>query len=178
MRKSLMVCGMLLGLFALAGASRAVPGGRGDDKDRKSKNGRVEGSAGGAKVVVEYGRPSVSARKIFGALVPYGEVWRAGADEATTVTFDKNVTIEGKPLAAGRYALFLIPTATDWTVIFNKVPDQWGAYKYDPASDALRVTVKPAAHEMVETLEFVVAGDRVELHWDQVAVGFTVKAAS
>lgn len=175
MRTKTMTCWMLLGLFALAGASWAA---RGDDKERKSKNGRVEGSTGGAQVVLEFGRPNVGGRKIFGSLVPYGQVWRAGADEATTISFDKNVLIEGQALAAGRYALFLIPTEGDWTVVFNKVAEQWGAFKHDPASDALRVTVKPAAHAMVETLEYVVAGDRVEMHWDNVAVGFTVKAAS
>jgi hypothetical protein len=110
--------------------------------------------------------------------VPYGELWRAGADEATTISFDRNVTIEGQALAAGRYALFLIPTANEWTVVFNKVAEQWGAFKHDPASDALRVTVKPAAHALVETLEYAVAGDRVEMRWDTVAVGFTVKAAN
>lgn len=166
---------LLLGLFALAAAGWAV---RGDDKERKSKNGKVEGAAGGAQVVVEYGRPNVGGRKIFGALVPYGQVWRAGADEATTISFDKNVSIEGQALPAGRYALFLIPGETAWTVVFNKVADQWGAFKHDPASDALRVTVKPAAHAMVETLEYAVAGDRVEMRWEMVAVGFTVKAAN
>ena len=173
MRTKVMACWMLLGLFALAGASWAV---RGDDKERKSKNGKAEGSAGGAQVALEYGRPNVAGRKIFGELVPYGQVWRAGADEATTISFDRNVTIDGKPLAAGRYALFLIPTAEVWTVVFNKVADQWGAFKHDPASDAVRVTVKPAAHAMVETLEYVVDGDRVEMRWDTVAVGFSVKA--
>lgn len=166
---------VLLGLFALAGASWAA---RGDDKERKSKNGRVEGSTGGVQVVLEFGRPNVAGRKIFGALVPYGQVWRAGADEATTISFDKNVVIEGQALAAGRYALFLIPTEGDWTVVFNRVAEQWGAFKHDPASDALRVTVKPAAHAMTETLEYTLSGDRVELHWDTVAVGFAVKAAS
>lgn len=165
---------MLLTLFALAGPTWA---GRGDDKERKSKNGKVEAVAGGAQVVVEYGRPNVAGRKIFGALVPYGEVWRAGADEATTISFDKNVTIDGKALAAGRYALFLIPAEGDWTVIFNQVADQWGAFKHDAASDALRITVKPGAHDMVETLEYAIAGDRVELRWEKVAVSFAVQAA-
>lgn len=174
MRTKTITSWMLLGLFALAGAGWAA---RGDDKERKSKNGKAEGTAGGAQVVVEHGRPNVNGRKIFGDLVPYGEVWRAGADEATTISFDRNVTIEGKPLAAGRYALFMVPTAGTWTMVFNKVADQWGAFKHDPASDVLRVDVQPAAHEMVETLEFAVAGDRVELRWDRVVVGFTVKAA-
>jgi hypothetical protein len=174
MRIRSMSCWAVLGLLAMASASWAA---RGDDKERKSKNGRVEGTAGGAAVVVEYGRPNVAGRKIFGALVPYGQVWRAGADEATTIAFDKAVTVEGKALAAGRYALFFIPNEGSWTVVFNKVADQWGAFKHDPASDALRVEVKPAAHEMVESLEYTVTGDRVEMHWDKIAVGFSVKAA-
>lgn len=166
---------MMLAALAWSGASWAA---RGDDKERKSKNGKVEGSAGGAKVALEYGRPNVSGRKIFGALVPYGQTWRAGADEATTISFDKNVTIEGQALPAGRYALFMIPTASSWTIVFNTVADQWGAFKHDPASDALRVTVQPSAHDSVESLEYVVSGDRVEMHWDTVSVGFAVKAAS
>lgn len=174
MRTKVMACWMLLGLFALTGVAWAA---RGDDKERKSKNGQAEGAAGGAEVVVEYGRPNAAGRKIFGSLVPWGEIWRAGADEATTISFDKNVTIEGQALDAGRYALFLIPSEADWTVVFNKVADQWGAFKHDAASDALRVTVKPAAHDMVETLEYVIAGDRVEMRWEKTAVGFSVKAA-
>jgi hypothetical protein len=175
MRKKTMACFMVLGLFALAAASWAA---RGDDKERKSKNGKLEATVGGAQVGIEYGRPNAAGRKVFGALVPWGEIWRAGADEATTISFDKDVTIEGKPLAAGRYALFLIPGEGEWTVIFNKVADQWGAYKYDAASDALRVTVKAAAHDMVETLEYAAAADRVEMRWEKVAVGFSVKVAN
>ncbi len=175
MRQKTTACWLVLGLFALAGASWAV---RGDDKERKSKNGKIEATVGGAQVVVEYGRPNAAGRKIFGALVPWGEIWRAGADEATTVSFDKNVTIEGQPLAAGRYAFFLIPSEGEWTVIFNKVAEQWGAYKYDATSDALRVKVKPAPHDSVETLEYAAAGDRVEMRWEKVAVGFAVKVAN
>ena len=146
-------------------------------RSARARTAKSKAAAGGAQVVVEYGRPNAAGRKIFGSLVPWGEIWRAGADEATTISFDKNVTIEGQPLAAGRYALFLIPSEADWTVVFNKVADQWGAFKHDAASDALRVTVKPAAHDTVETLEYVIAGDRVEMRWEKTAVGFSVKAA-
>ena len=104
MRTKTMACWMLLGLFALAGASWAA---RGDDKERKSKNGKLEATVGGAQVVVEYGRPNAAGRKIFGALVPWGEIWRAGADEATTISFDKDVTIEGQ--AFGRRSLRALP---------------------------------------------------------------------
>ncbi len=158
--------------MAVAGAVSAAP--RADDKDRKSKNGKAEGKAGGAAVTVEYGRPNVAGRKVWGELVPYGQVWRAGSDEATTITFDKPVKIEGQALPAGRYSLFLVPSESDWTVVFNKVADQWGAYKYDTAQDALRVPVKAKASPMTEALEYTVAGDRVEMRWDKVAVGFNV----
>ncbi len=168
---------VLVAGLALVMATAVVAAPRGDDSKRKSKNGKAEGTAGGAQVTVEYGRPQVAGRKVWGALVPYGQVWRAGADEATTISFDKDVRIEGKPLAAGRYALFLVPSEGDWTVVFNKTADQWGAFKYDSAQDALRVTVKPKAVPMVEALEYAVAGDRVEMRWENLAVGFAVSPA-
>jgi len=111
---------------------------RGDDSKRKSKNGKTEGTVAGVAVVVEYGRPSVGGRAIWGALVPYGQVWRAGADEATTISFDRDVKIEGQALPKGTYALFTIPGESSWTVIFSKTAKQWGAYDYDAKQDALR----------------------------------------
>lgn len=151
---------------------------RGDDADRASKNGRAEGTVGGAGVTVEYGRPQVKERQIWGGLVPYGEVWRTGANEATTITFDRDVTIAGQQLAAGTYGLFTIPGEKEWTVIFNKQPEQWGAYDYDPAMDALRVTVAPRPAEHVEAMDFELADDTVTLRWEKLAVPFTVAAAA
>lgn len=174
MRNRVLLSWILLVVFAAASPTWAV---RGDDKERKSKNGKLEATVGGAQVVVEYGRPNVGGRKVWGALVPFGEVWRAGADEATTISFDKNVLVEGQALAAGRYALFLLPTEGSWTVIFSKAADQWGAFKYDAKTDALRVTVTPQAHDLVETLEYAVAGDRMEMRWEKLAVGFSVKVS-
>lgn len=150
---------------------------RGDDATRKSKNGRTTGTIAGVTVVVEYGRPSVAGRAIWGSLVPYGQVWRTGADEATTITFDKDVAIEGKPLAKGTYALFTIPTESTWTVIFNKTAKQWGAFKYDAAQDALRVTVTPRAGEPVEALDFVIEGDQLVLRWEKLQVPIRIAAA-
>jgi len=173
MRKRVLLCWILLAVFAGTIPSWAA---RGDDKERKSKNGKLEATAGGAQVVVEYGRPNVGGRKIWGSLVPFGDVWRSGADEATTISFDKSVLIEGQALAAGRYALFLVPSEGNWTVIFSKIADQWGAFKYDAKTDALRVTVPPQVHDLVETLEYAVAGDRIEMRWEKLAVGFSVKA--
>jgi len=160
--------------------SAALPalGQRGDDSSRKSKNGRTEGSIAGVAVTVEYGRPQVKDRALWGKLVPYGKVWRTGADEATTITFDKDVLVEGKPLAAGTYALFTVPSEKEWQVVFNKTARQWGAFEYDAGQDALRVTVAPESGEHVEALDFVVDGDRVVVRWEKLRVGFRVAPAS
>ena len=163
-------------LAAILFAAAPLLAARGDDATRKSKNGHAEGEIAGVHVAIDYGRPAVGGRELWGALVPYDKVWRTGADEATTISFDKNVTIEGEPLAAGTYALFTIPGSDGWTVIFNKTAEQWGAFKYDATQDALRVTVKPETTAPVEALEFVLEPSRVVLRWEKVAVGFTVAA--
>jgi len=151
---------------------------RGDDSARKSKNGRTEAKIGGVTVSVEYGRPQVKDRAVWGKLVPYGKVWRTGADEATTITFDQDVLIEGKPLAAGTYALFTVPGEKEWQVVFNKTARQWGAFEYDAGQDALRVAVAPESGEHVEALDFVVDGDRVVVRWEKLRVGFRIAPAS
>jgi len=101
-------------------------------------------------VKVNYGAPAVKGRTIWGGLVPYGQVWRAGANEATTVEFSTDVNMEGQALKAGKYSLFFIPGEKEWTVIFNKVWDQWGAYKYDETQDAIRFTVEPKMNETLQ----------------------------
>jgi len=152
---------------------------RGDDADRPSKNGKTEGTIDGVNVVLEYGRPNVKGRKIWGGLVPFDEVWRTGANEATTLTVDKDVVIGDGTLAAGTYAVFAIPGEGEWTWIFNKVAQQWGAYEYDQSQDALRVTAKPeSTEEHVEAMDFVVDGSMVKLRWEKLAVPFEVKAGS
>ena len=151
---------------------------RGDDADRASKNGKTEGSIEGVDVTLEYGRPNVKGRTIWGGLVPYGEVWRTGANEASTFTIDKDVMVEGQELAAGTYGVFTIPGESEWVVIFNKVPNQWGAMKYDEAEDALRVTVEPEAAEFVETMEFEIDGSDVVLRWESLAVPVTIATAN
>src|ERR1700675_3627860 len=105
-------------------------------------------------ITVKYHRPLVNGRKIWGGLVPYGKVWRAGADENTTIEFSDPVSVEGKPLAKGVYGLHMIPTADSWTVIFSKMSSAWGSYTYKQEEDALRVTVKPRPTEMEEALEY------------------------
>lgn len=160
---------LVLGFVASAASAQ-----RGDDSGRRSKNGKLEGTVGGVGVVLEYGRPKVNDREVWGALVPYGRVWRTGADEATTITLAKDAEIEGEALPAGTYSFFAIPGESEWTLIFNKVAQQWGAFSYDQSQDALRVTVKPTAAEHVEELDYRIDGDKVVLRWEKLAVPFTI----
>ena len=150
---------------------------RGDDTKRLSKNGKVEGTIDGVKVTLEYGRPKVKGRQIWGDLVPFDKVWRTGADEATTFTIDKDIKVEGKKLAAGTYGLFTIPGKTEWTIIFNKVAKQWGAFKYNSGEDVLRVMVKPAAAENVEEMTFKIEGNKLLLCWEKLCVPIVISAA-
>jgi hypothetical protein len=110
------------------------------------------------------------------ALVPYGEVWRTGANEATTIEFSADVTVQGKALAKGVYSLFTIPGETEWTIIINKDPKQWGAYTYKAENDVLRVKAKPSEHAMTEKFTIgVSATGQVTLDWDKTSVSFYVK---
>lgn len=134
------------------------------------------GKIGAANVTINYSSPAVKGRKIFGELEPYGKVWRAGANEATTFEIDKPVMVEGKALPAGKYGFFVIPTEGDWTVIFNKVPNQWGAFKYDQAQDALRVNVKPKKSAALnERLAYVVNKNGIVLQWENVELPVAIK---
>lgn len=164
----------LLSILLTAGAATAQ---RGDDSERASKNGKAEGSVGGVSLTLEYGRPEVREREIWGALVPWGEVWRTGANEATTIELGGDVLVEGQPLPAGRYGLFTIPGEEEWVVVFNRVADQWGAYDYDAGEDALRVTVRPRAAEHVEALDFEVGDEGIVLRWEELAVPVSIAAA-
>jgi hypothetical protein len=130
-------------------------------------------------ITVTYHRPLVNGRKIWGGLVPFGEVWRAGANENTTIEFSDPVSVEGQPLAKGTYGLHMIPTADSWTVIFAKMAGAWGSYSYSQSEDALRVTVKPRPNEMEEALEYEFEDLKPEsvtvtLKWEKLAVPFKV----
>lgn len=164
----------LLVLLTLGFTTSSLLAERADDADRKSKNAMAEGTVDGVQVSIAYGAPQVRGREVWGGLVPLGEVWRTGADEATTITFSSDVMVEGKKLAAGTYSLFTIPAEGKWTFIFNKVAKQWGHYKYDQGEDALRVEVDAHSHDMVEALTFQVEGSQVNLHWGKLVVGFSV----
>jgi hypothetical protein len=168
---------LLICLLALVAGVAPALAKRGDDTKRRSKNGKTEGSIDGVSITLEYGRPNVKARTIWGGLVPYDKVWRTGADEATTISFGQDVQVEGQALAAGTYGLFTIPGKTEWVVIFNRVAEQWGAFNYDASKDALRVKAAPKAADHVESMEFLLEGDSVVLRWEKLAVPFRVAAA-
>jgi hypothetical protein len=138
---------------------------------------------GETKISINYGSPAVKGREIWGKLVPYGKVWRTGANEATTFDITSDVKVNGQLLPAGRYALFTIPGEEEWTVIFNKDTDQWGAYNYKQDNDALRISVKPETKgETAERLSFFVLPNgqteaNVYMFWDKLAVGFQLTPA-
>jgi hypothetical protein len=130
-------------------------------------------------ITVNYHRPLVNGRQVWGKLVPYGQVWRAGANENTTVTFTDPVTIEGQSLDKGTYGLHMIPGENEWTVIFSKMSTAWGSFSYKQEEDALRVTVKPQTAEFHDALAYDfddVKPDStvVTLRWEKVAVPFKV----
>src|ERR1044072_6727966 len=112
-----------------------------------SQAAQVKQRVGVTDITITYHRPVVNGRKIWGGLVPTGQVWRAGANENTTIEFSTPVSIEGKALPAGTYGLHMIPNADTWTVIFSKMAVAWGSYTYSQSEDALRVDVKPRLNE-------------------------------
>ena len=149
------------------------------DLPRDSQHAKISQRIGITDITINYHRPLVKGRKIWGGIVPYGQVWRAGANENTTIEFTDPVTIEGKALPKGVYGLHMLPTENEWTVIFSKTSTAWGSFTYKEADDALRVTVKPQNAEMKEALAYdidSVTPDSavVTLRWEKVAVPFKV----
>ncbi len=146
---------------------------------RASQHAVVSQRLGITNVSITYHRPLVNNRKVWGTLVPYGQVWRAGANENTIIAFSDPVLIEGKPLDKGTYGLFMIPAENEWTIIFSKNSTSWGAFTYDQKEDALRVTVKPQASDPHDALtydfdELKPDATLVTLRWEKVAVPFKV----
>jgi Protein of unknown function (DUF2911) len=147
-----------------------------EQQNRPSPAAKATGKIGGANITIAYSSPAVKGRTVWGDLVPYGKVWRAGANEATTFETDKDITVEGKTLPAGKYAFFVIPNEKEWTVIFNKTAAQWGAYKYDEKQDALRVEAKSEkSKEFNERLKYTVEKDGIALFWENMKVPVKVK---
>lgn len=140
---------------------------------------QATGKLDSVSIVIDYGQPSVKGRKIWGGLVPYGQVWRAGANTTTSFNINRPVTIEGKMLAAGKYALFIIPNEKEWVIIFNKTI-KWGAYSYKQEEDVLRVTVPVKnATALAEKLQYSVLPEgKVRIAWENVFVDLNVKSTT
>ncbi|WP_284462440.1 DUF2911 domain-containing protein [Chryseobacterium sp.] len=148
-----------------------------DTKKPASPPATATGKIKDATITIAYSSPSVKGRTIWGGLEAYDKVWRAGANEATTFETDKDITVQGKKLPAGKYSFFLIPKQSGtWTAIFNKEPKQWGAYKYEEAKDALRVDVKTKALKATqERLVYKIGKSGFSLDWDKISVPVAVK---
>jgi len=139
-----------------------------------SPEATAEVNQSGLRIKVDYCQPSKKGRKIFGGLVPYGEVWRTGANEATIIDFDQNVTVAGQPLEEGKYSLWTIPSQNNWIVIFNKETGQWGT-NYDQTKDVLRVPVAFRKRNNVAEQFYISfaphsGGTDMLLTWDQLEV--------
>ncbi|MBI4912121.1 MAG: DUF2911 domain-containing protein [Acidobacteria bacterium] len=140
----------------------------------------VSQTIGTTEIRVDFHRPAVRFRKIWGDLVPFGQVWRAGANEATTIRFSDPVKVAGKPVPAGTYAVFMIPGPDQWTVILNKRWRQQGAYEYDPREDVARFTVTPKVVSLNEWLTYEIypaslSTAYVDMYWEKLRVSFLVE---
>jgi len=138
-------------------------------------------SAEGKDVKVAYGQPSKRGRVIFGGLEPYGKVWRTGANEATEITFKKDVVFGGQPVKAGTYTLFTIPNENEWTVILNPELKQWGAYGYDKIKDKDLPHVKAPAKKLDQPVEKLTLRfdekNNLVIEWDQTHVEVPIESA-
>jgi len=177
LRKALQVPLFTLFVVALTGSSPAQSFVL--DLPLQSQRAEISQRIGITDITINYHRPLAKDRKIWNGVVPYDKVWRAGANENTTITFSDPVTIEGKPLAKGTYGLHMIPSADQWTVIFSKNSTSWGAFTYDQSEDALRVTVPPQTTDVHNALtyefdELQPDSAVVEMKWEKVAVPFRV----
>ena len=175
MRKfSLFIAIALVATSALAQQVRAP---------RPSPKASLTQAVGITDVTINYSRPGVKGRAIWGGLVPWDKVWRTGANEATTISFSDDVTVNGQKLPKGTYSLHTTPGQSSWKIHFNSVADQWGSYSYDAAKDVLVVTATPQAAPHAEWLTFEVpemSTDKATfvIRWDKLAVPFTVDAGT
>ncbi|HEY8019686.1 MAG TPA: DUF2911 domain-containing protein [Thermoanaerobaculia bacterium] len=177
MKRSLSIPSTALGVALMATAALAQ---QQVDFPRPSPNASVSQLVGITEITLHYSRPGVKNRKIWGGLVPYGQVWRTGANENTTIAFSTPVKIGGHELPAGTYGLQTIPTAGDWTVIFSKDAELWGAFDYKAEHDALRIQATPRPAEPEERMSFAFddltdTSATVVLRWERLAVPFTVE---
>ncbi len=169
---------LLVSFVAAFSALTATAQERGNKEARTSPNASVSQTIGTSEMMITYGRPGVKGRTIFGDLVSFGEVWRAGANEATAINFPTDVTVEGQSLEAGTYAMYTIPNKDSWTIIFNS-KQSWGT-EYEESEDVLRVDVTPEEAPAQEwfLITFENLSDNsadVVLHWSTTKVSFNVE---
>jgi Protein of unknown function (DUF2911). len=165
--KKILFFALMLGAFVFAAQAQEKP----------SPARTAEGTVGDAKITINYSSPAVKGRMIWGDLVPLGQVWRAGANEATTFTTDKDIMVEGQKLPAGTYAFFIIPGEYESTFIFNTEAKQWGAFNYDSSKDALRVNVpSQQTSSMEERLVYEVKDGGFEVRWEYGKAGAKLSA--
>lgn len=179
MKKIIITRGLVLTLAGVFMSS--IIWAQGDKSNRPSPPATATGKVKGATITINYSSPSVKGRPIWGALVPYDKVWRAGANEATIFETDKEIKVEGKSLPAGKYSLYAIPGKKQWTIIFNSETGQWGIKRTgetteDPAKDVLRVTVKPGkSASLNERLIYTVDNKGFALLWENLKVPVSIK---
>lgn len=171
---------MFVFMFVFMSASFALTAAAQERMPQASPAAMVKQTIGLNEVAVTYHRPGVKGRKIWGGLVPYGQVWRTGANEATNISFAEDVTIEGQALPAGTYALLTIPGEKEWAVIFNKNAKAWGSFGYKEDQDALRVKVTPVSATNEESLSFrfqnvTLESAKLVLAWEKLEIPFLVK---
>ena len=161
----LLTCALMLGSLGINAQENA-----------KSPAQTAEGMVGETKITINYHAPSVRGRVVFGELEKFGKVWRAGANEATTIEFSNDVMINGKALKAGTYAFFTTPTEKgDWPIIFNSVAEQWGVYKLDASKNVLESKAKTSKIDSVEMLKYSVSDGMIHLQWSTTRISFKVK---
>lgn len=168
---------LVLLVFLAPGAAAQVPGLTAPEASPEATVSQVVGLT---ELEVSYHRPAANSRAVWGALVPYDQVWRAGANENTIVSFSTPVTVNGTPVAAGTYGLHMIPTAGDWTVAFSRETGAWGSFSYDQKEDAARVTAKPEPAPHQERLSYTFdepTADSVVLamRWEKLRVPLAIK---
>lgn len=168
----------LLSLVIMFFALGAVDAQDSEDKSKRPSPPMTStATVNGGEITIDYSSPAVKGRTIFGDLVPYGKIWRLGANEATTITFQKDVTIGEDEIEAGKYAMFAIPNEMDWTIVFNSVWDQWGTYNHDASKDVATIDVDAKkAEENVErfTIEIDKSG-KVNISWATTMVSFDIE---
>lgn len=169
MKLSIALMGAILLAAALPGFAAAQV---------KSPHETVSTTVNGGKVTISYGRPSMRGREIMGGLVPYGEVWRTGADEATKLTTEVDLNIGGLQIPKGSYGVFTLPTKEGWQLIVNKTADQWGAFKYEAKMDLGRVPMKVSkSGQPVEQFTITLEANLLKMSWETTVAQVAIKPA-